>query len=104
MTGRVQIRERAKLDLEEQAEYIRGNSLQAAARFLDAARQSMDALAKMPGLGSPTELPSPRLRGLRCCTIRGFEKHLIFYSPRKNGIEVVRVLQGARDLPAVLGQ
>ena len=34
--------------------------------------------------------------------LRGFEKHLIFYRPIKDGIEVIRVLHASRDLAAVL--
>jgi plasmid stabilization system protein ParE len=33
--------------------------------------------------------------------IRGFEKHVIFYRPIANGIEVVRVLHASRDLEAM---
>ncbi len=32
---------------------------------------------------------------------RAFRKYLVFYIPRSDGIEVVRVLHGARDLPAI---
>jgi len=38
------------------------------------------------------------LSGLRSLPVQGFEKHLVFYRPPKEGIEVVRVLHGARDL------
>ena len=31
-----------------------------------------------------------------------FEKFLIFYRPRPDGIEVVRVLYGMRDIPALM--
>jgi toxin ParE1/3/4 len=36
--------------------------------------------------------------------VRGFRNHLIFYLPVQGGIEVWRVLHGARDLPAILEQ
>ncbi|MBI4604738.1 MAG: type II toxin-antitoxin system RelE/ParE family toxin [Planctomycetes bacterium] len=36
--------------------------------------------------------------------MRGFEQHLVFYRPVEDGIEVVRVLHGARDLRAILGE
>jgi plasmid stabilization system protein ParE len=35
---------------------------------------------------------------------RRFEKHLIFYRPMKDGIEVIRVLHASRDLVAVLDE
>jgi plasmid stabilization system protein ParE len=34
--------------------------------------------------------------------VRGFEKHLIFYRPVKDGTEVIRVLHASCDLAAVL--
>ena len=36
--------------------------------------------------------------------VRGFEKHLIFYRPIKDGIEIIRVLHASRDLVAVLDE
>jgi len=44
----------------------------------------------------------PELEGLRCFRIRGFENHFVFYRPHESGIEVVRVLHGARDLESIL--
>jgi toxin ParE1/3/4 len=102
MTRHVDIRERAKLDLQEQAEYFRQDSPETAVRFLEAAEQSMDTLLSMPELGSLQEYSPARWRGLRSWPIRGFENYLIFYFSRDTGIEVVRVLHGARDIPAIL--
>jgi toxin ParE1/3/4 len=39
---------------------------------------------------------------LRIWRIDGFPNHLIFYRPIEGGIEIVRVLHGARDIDAVL--
>jgi toxin ParE1/3/4 len=38
--------------------------------------------------------------GLRLWRIKGFEKYRIFYRPKGQGIEVVRVLHGHRDIEA----
>jgi toxin ParE1/3/4 len=43
-----------------------------------------------------------KLIGLRMWPIPGFKRYLNFYRPRRNGIEVVRVLHGAMDLPGEL--
>ncbi len=43
--------------------------------------------------------------GLRACerdSAGGFENHFVFYRPHESGIEVVRVLHGARDLESIL--
>ncbi len=34
--------------------------------------------------------------------IRGFENYLVFYRPIEEGIEVTRVLHGARDIRGIL--
>ena len=56
----------------------------------------------MPGLGERRQTANPRLEGLRVWRIQGFEKHLIFYRPVDDGIEIVRVLHGARDIDRLL--
>ncbi|MGH9438287.1 MAG: type II toxin-antitoxin system RelE/ParE family toxin, partial [Terriglobia bacterium] len=33
--------------------------------------------------------------------VKDFPKYLIFYRPIRDGIEVVRVIHGARDIPAL---
>jgi toxin ParE1/3/4 len=36
--------------------------------------------------------------------VRGFDRHLIFYRPIADGIEVNRILHSSRDVAAVLEQ
>jgi toxin ParE1/3/4 len=95
-------RARALMDLDEIAEYIGRTSPQAALRFLDAFDQTVAALAPTPEIGSLHETSHTDLEGIRIWPVRGFKKYLIFYRPREEGIEVLRVLQGARDLDAIL--
>ena len=45
-----------------------------------------------------------RLDGMRSHGVRDFHKYIIFYILREDGIEIVRVLHGARDLPALFGE
>lgn len=44
------------------------------------------------------------LAGMRFHSVHGFRKYLIFYIPGSEGIEIVRVLHGARDLKTLFGQ
>ena len=55
-------------------------------------------------MGSVRTFQAPRLTGLRVFPVRGFPKHLIFYRPVADGIELVRVLHGARDVAAILAE
>lgn len=103
--GRAHQTPRAKLDLEECAIYLADKgSLQVALRFLECAEATFEILAGRPGLGRHLQSTRPELEGLRYFRVQGFESHLIFYLPREIGIEVLRVLHGARDLEAILDE
>jgi toxin ParE1/3/4 len=52
------------------------------------------ALARQPGMGRARPELNKDLRSL------AVGRHVIFYLPLSNGIEVVRVLHGARDIEA----
>jgi toxin ParE1/3/4 len=91
------------LDLAELSDYIARDSPKSAHRFLIAAQDAFEKAARMPELAGMWEDAPPRMKNLRIWPIAGFENYLIFYRPTSDGIEVVRVLHGARDLPALFG-
>jgi plasmid stabilization system protein ParE len=94
--------ETALRDLDEAAAYLGEDDPSVGLRFLEAAEQAFTLLAGMPGIGSPRTFNNPDLAGLRASPIRGFENYLIFYKAAEGGgVEVLRVLHGARDLPAI---
>jgi len=41
------------------------------------------------------------MSGSRVFPVRGFGKHLVFYRPVEDGIEILRVIHGARDIEAL---
>src|SRR3954471_16676878 len=98
--SRIIIRPRAELDIAEQAAwYTVHASREVSTRFLAAVTRMSGLAADMPGMGTARPRLSPALRGLRMLPVGGdFEEHLIFYRPIKDGIEVVRVLHGMRDI------
>jgi len=98
MSGRVQKKVAAKRDLVEHFLYIGADSDDAALRFLAAAEESFHELAQNPEMGAVCQLQGPRVKGLRRWRVTGFENFLIFYRPIKGGIDVARVLHGARDI------
>jgi toxin ParE1/3/4 len=92
----------AKRDLEECAIYLVDHgSLQVGLRFLECAEATFDTLVEYTGLGREVRFSRLELQGLRSFRVQGFENHLVFYLPRDFGIEVVRVLHGARDLEGI---
>jgi toxin ParE1/3/4 len=72
-----------------------------ALRFLQAAEATFAELAAMPGMGRAEDFANPRLTGMRRWRVRGFENYLIFYQPLAQGIDVLRVVYGTRDLPGL---
>ncbi len=104
MTARVVIRRRADRDLEDRGDFLAQSSARTARRFYQAARETFEQLAAMPGLGGLWESDRSELAGLRVLAIQGFASDLIFYRPLEgeDGIEVVRVLHASRDIEGIL--
>jgi toxin ParE1/3/4 len=97
----VRWRRTARDDLLQLAGWIAGDNPDAAHRFLDAAREAADMLADLPRLGPAGRFRSRSLRQIRIWPIRGFDKFLMVYAADRRGIDVLRVVHGARDLDAL---
>ena len=93
----------AREDLDQIHAYISEDNPEAADRVLEAAFSTFAGLAKMPGMGRPRAFRLPELSGLRSLRVQGFRNYLIFYRPQPDGVEIVRVLQGAQNLDALFG-
>jgi toxin ParE1/3/4 len=91
----------ARRDIVEAAQFIARDSVDAAMRFFDAVDDAIKKLAEMPGMGRLREFDAPEFRDVRSWPIKGFESYLVFYRPTPRGIEVMRVLHGARDIDAI---
>jgi toxin ParE1/3/4 len=97
------IRPAADYDIDEQFVYLAldaGEEL--AMRFLEATQACFERLLAMPDLGAIRVFRDPELEGLRMFPVSGFEAHLVFYRPTSRGIEVIRVLHGARNVDEIL--
>jgi toxin ParE1/3/4 len=103
MNGIVFQRPRARQDLINIFRYYaRKAGLQTARRFLVQAETTFIKLAATPGLGVPYEADFPALGEIRVFTISRFKKYLAFYRPITEGIEIIRVLHGSRDIDPIL--
>lgn len=94
--------ERALRDLALRCEFIRQQNPRAALRFLDAAEATIRKLGAAPGIGVRYDADHPVLAELRFVPIAGFKQDLIFYRLLPDGIEIVRVLHGPRDIASIL--
>jgi toxin ParE1/3/4 len=91
------IRPLAAKDLEKIVRYLDEQSALAGDRFLEEFFHATNLLAERPGMGSLRRTRG-RLKGLRSWPLDKFDSYLIFYLPVDVGIEVVRVLHGARNI------
>jgi len=97
-------RPRARLDLHEISEAIALDDLNAAIRFCLAVEDAAEKLARFPGMGAHRSSKNPQFTGLRSWPIKGFRKYLILYKPEEYGIEIVRIIHGARDIDSILAE
>ena len=104
--ARVRKREAAKRDLIAQwVWYAENAGVTTADRFLAAADSTAAMLALQPESGFRVFANKTELRGIRRFPVTpGFEKALLFYFPLPDGIDLVRVVHGSRDLERLLGE
>lgn len=76
--------------------YVRKGTLATARRFIAQAEASFQRLADMPGMGTRYEPDEPLYADLRFFPVSRFRAYLIYYRPVTDGIDVLRVLHGAR--------
>jgi toxin ParE1/3/4 len=84
--------------------YAREAGLRVADRFFADAEAAFARLASMPGLGTRYEPHEPLYADLRYLPLSRFRDYLVFYRPLPDGIEVFRVLHGARDIFGILAE
>ncbi|MDY6785265.1 MAG: type II toxin-antitoxin system RelE/ParE family toxin [Cyanobacteriota bacterium] len=104
MSGEVNKRPQVIRDLIELATYIAEDDLEASERFLTVAEQTFKQLGNLPRMGKLSQFSNPKLVDVRQQPIKGFRKYLVFYRPTDLGVEILRVIHGARDLEAILDE
>jgi toxin ParE1/3/4 len=70
-------------------------------RFFAALATTFDELTRMPQMAPLCGFGRPALKRVRRWPVKGFENWLIFYQPKRDGIEVVHVIHGARDIESL---
>ena len=94
--SKVRMTEPAAADMEVIWAYIAQDSPTQADRFVVKLLAAMGRLGERPGIGRQRPELGP--------TIRSFVvgNYLVFYRPAPVGVQILRVLHGARQLPDVL--
>lgn len=88
----------AQEDLGDIWDYASESSVERADRLLDLIYEKCQRLAEYPEMGRARH---ELLVNLRSFTVKNY---VIFYQPRADGIEVLRVLYGARDTHRVFDE
>jgi len=88
----IRLSPQSQRDLEEIEEYISRDNPDAADRVVLHIGEEFEVLCRQPGIGRERSDLVPNLRGFPV------GNYVIFYYPAKDGIEVVRILHGARDI------
>lgn len=102
MTPSIIRRDAAKRDLLEIARRLaERESVEVAGFFLDGAEKTFAFLAASPTSGRELPFAHAELAGLRAWRLAGFETRTVFYRPKIDGVEIIRVVEDAGDLDAL---
>ena len=82
----------AESDLDEIWLYIALDNLDIADRFIDELNDQCESLAEFPEMGKACDELAPDLR------MFPVDNYLIFYRPVEDGVDIVRVIHGARGI------
>jgi toxin ParE1/3/4 len=85
-------------DLDEICEYIARNNPSAASQLFDRIRERCKVVAGFPNMGKNYSKVSPSLRGFIV------DDYIIFYYAKADGIDIVRVVSGYRDLESLFSE
>lgn len=96
------VKPKADRDLDGYADYLAEDAnLDLALRFLAAADETFALLARQPNMGWRSRIRRAELAPLRVFRVTGFEHVLIFYRPLPDGVDILRVVHGSRNLRAL---
>lgn len=93
--SRCEFTDRAITDLEDIHDFVALDSPSSAARLVALVRESCFLLSENPMLGRSRPELAPRLRSFPVGS------YIIFYRPADNGVQILRVVSGSRDIEAL---
>jgi toxin ParE1/3/4 len=91
----------AREDIKQIATCIKEDSPQSSLAFRHTLENIYEVLLELPEIGTAGSFHNPEMKGLRMLPVHKFDKYLIFYRSTPEGLEIVRVVHGARDLPSL---
>ncbi len=97
------VRQQADDDVTDLTTRLAANSPRTALRFVGRLNRTFLLLETFPHLGSVPPVGLGLDPALRFMTMRRYHRVVIVYLPLPDGVEVVRVVEGNRDLATVPG-
>ena len=85
----------ASQDLNEIADYFAANNVKAGEKFFQDFNRKCNQLVSFPNSGKSYEEIYPQLKGI---PLAGY---IVFYRILDDGIEILRVISGCRNLPSI---
>jgi toxin ParE1/3/4 len=83
--------------------YIAQDKFEPAERRLIVAEESFERIGRVPSIGTAWKSKRPQLRGIRFYPMPApYRSYVIFYRQITDGVEIMAVLHGARDLKNAL--
>ena len=98
----IQFRARALAELDELLQRIRDVDPVAADEVYQSVELTLQLLEANPLSGTAMRVRNPRLRGLRVATVRYYPQFVILYLPFSDGVDVLHVVRGRRNMKNVL--
>jgi toxin ParE1/3/4 len=95
------LKPQAREDVKQIATYIAKDSPQSSLAFRHPLENIYEVLLELPEIGTARNFHNPEMKGLRMLPVRKLTKYLIFYRSTLEGLEIVRVVHGAHDLPSL---
>lgn len=83
----------ARQDILDRALFIANENPDAGRRFFNAVKQTTEFIATSPNIGKKIS----EKENLRMWFVKGFEKHLIFYTVRHDELHLERVIHSRMD-------
>jgi toxin ParE1/3/4 len=94
-------RPEARIDIAEIGLYFAERNQEVESRFYLELDKTIRMLADSPNLGERCQFRNPETKGMRIWQVSKFSNYLIFYLPKDDQLDVVRVIHGARDYAAI---
>jgi len=99
----IDVQPRAQSDIEVAVDELGCWRASAGHRFLDRLHEALTRLEQLPYIAGQYEPTNPAFPDLRVYTIKKDYGYIVYYVPTADGIAVIRVLHGSRNVAAIFG-